>query len=126
MKILFVKLSSIGDIVHTLPTLAAVRRALPVQGLHFAVHFGDIAVTRDCQDAIPHAGDQAAEEPIGLAAGRTPPRGHTDRLRPPTDSGWHQGFYDERQTIGIRAFHGRMSTPKGANAVPDSTHAKCV
>lgn len=29
MKILIVKLSSIGDIIHTLPTLAAVRRALP-------------------------------------------------------------------------------------------------
>jgi heptosyltransferase-1 len=29
MKILIVKLSSIGDIVHTLPTLAAIRRALP-------------------------------------------------------------------------------------------------
>jgi lipopolysaccharide heptosyltransferase I len=29
MKILFVKLGSIGDIVHTLPALAAVRRAMP-------------------------------------------------------------------------------------------------
>src|SRR2546423_11254420 len=29
LKILFVKLGSIGDIVHTLPALAAVRRALP-------------------------------------------------------------------------------------------------
>lgn len=29
MKILIVKLSSIGDIIHTLPTLAAIRRALP-------------------------------------------------------------------------------------------------
>jgi len=29
MKVLFVKLGSIGDIVHTLPALAAVRRALP-------------------------------------------------------------------------------------------------
>ena len=29
MKILIVKLSSIGDILHTLPTLAAIRRAIP-------------------------------------------------------------------------------------------------
>ncbi|MCA1556014.1 MAG: hypothetical protein LC747_04915, partial [Acidobacteria bacterium] len=29
MRILIVKLGSIGDIVHTLPSLAAIRRALP-------------------------------------------------------------------------------------------------
>ena len=37
MKILFVKLSSIGDIVHTLPTLAAVRQALPNAEIYWAV-----------------------------------------------------------------------------------------
>ena len=37
MKILIVKLSSIGDIVHTLPTLAAIRRALPQAEISWAV-----------------------------------------------------------------------------------------
>jgi ADP-heptose:LPS heptosyltransferase len=37
MKILIVKLSSIGDVVHTLPVLAAVRRALPDAEIAWAV-----------------------------------------------------------------------------------------
>jgi len=37
MKILIVKLSSIGDIVHTLPTLAAINRALPDAEISWAV-----------------------------------------------------------------------------------------
>lgn len=37
MKILFVKLSSIGDVVHALPALAAVRRALPEAEIDWAV-----------------------------------------------------------------------------------------
>lgn len=37
MKILLVKLSSIGDIVHTLPALAAIRRALPDAEIAWAV-----------------------------------------------------------------------------------------
>ncbi len=37
MKILIVKLSSIGDIIHTLPTLAAIRRALPESEISWAV-----------------------------------------------------------------------------------------
>ncbi len=37
VKILIVKLSSIGDIVHTLPTLAAIRRALPDAEISWAV-----------------------------------------------------------------------------------------
>ncbi len=37
MKILIVKLSSIGDIVHTLPALAAIRRALPDAEIAWAV-----------------------------------------------------------------------------------------
>lgn len=37
MKILIVKLSSIGDVVHTLPTLAAIRRALPDAEISWAV-----------------------------------------------------------------------------------------
>ncbi|NOT48991.1 MAG: lipopolysaccharide heptosyltransferase I, partial [Acidobacteria bacterium] len=37
MKVLIVKLGSIGDIVHTLPVLAAVRRALPEAGISWVV-----------------------------------------------------------------------------------------
>ncbi|MGI8789168.1 MAG: lipopolysaccharide heptosyltransferase I [Pyrinomonadaceae bacterium] len=37
MKILIVKLSSIGDVVHTLPALAAIRRALPKAEIAWAV-----------------------------------------------------------------------------------------
>ncbi|MEP7039803.1 MAG: glycosyltransferase family 9 protein, partial [Acidobacteriota bacterium] len=37
MKILIVKLSSIGDLVHTLPALAAIRRALPEAEISWAV-----------------------------------------------------------------------------------------
>lgn len=37
MKILIVKLSSIGDIVHALPALAAIRRALPAAEISWAV-----------------------------------------------------------------------------------------
>lgn len=37
MRILIVKLGSIGDIVHTLPTLAAIRRALPEAEIGWAV-----------------------------------------------------------------------------------------
>ncbi len=37
MKILIVKLSSIGDIIHTLPALAAIRRELPGAEISWAV-----------------------------------------------------------------------------------------
>lgn len=37
VKILIVKLSSIGDVIHTLPTLAAIRRALPEAEISWAV-----------------------------------------------------------------------------------------
>ena len=37
MKILFIKLSSIGDVVHTLPVLSAVRKALPEAEISWAV-----------------------------------------------------------------------------------------
>jgi len=40
MKILIVKLSSIGDVVHTLPTLAAIRYALPQAQISWAVEKG--------------------------------------------------------------------------------------
>ena len=37
MRILIVKLSSIGDVIHTLPALAAIRRALPAAEISWAV-----------------------------------------------------------------------------------------
>ncbi len=46
MRILFVKLSSIGDIVHTLPTLAAVRRALPDAEISWAVEKSSAEILR--------------------------------------------------------------------------------
>jgi lipopolysaccharide heptosyltransferase I len=47
MKILFVKLGSIGDIVHTLPVLAAVRRALPRAEISWAVERRAAEILRD-------------------------------------------------------------------------------
>jgi lipopolysaccharide heptosyltransferase I len=46
MRILFVKLSSIGDIVHTLPALAAVRRALPAAEISWAVEKSSAEILR--------------------------------------------------------------------------------
>ena len=37
MKILIVKLSSIGDVIHTLPVLAAIQKALPDAEISWAV-----------------------------------------------------------------------------------------
>ena len=101
-------------------------RALDLENSRgLAVHFGDVAVARDRQHAIAHAADQAAEETIGLPprvvlGARTQGRG----LRPPTGLGWHQGLFGERQRSEMRAFHGSINVPEGANAVPGSTHAK--
>jgi lipopolysaccharide heptosyltransferase I len=47
MRILFVKLSSIGDIVHTLPTLSAVRRALPDAEISWAVEKSSAEIIRE-------------------------------------------------------------------------------
>jgi len=46
MRILFVKLSSIGDIVHTLPALAAVRKALPNAEISWAVEKSSAEILR--------------------------------------------------------------------------------
>ncbi|MBS1793483.1 MAG: lipopolysaccharide heptosyltransferase I [Acidobacteria bacterium] len=46
MKILFVKLSSIGDVIHTLPALAAVRRALPDAEISWAVEQSSAEILR--------------------------------------------------------------------------------
>ena len=47
MNILFVKLGSIGDIVHTLPALAAVRRALPEAEVSWVVERRAAEILRD-------------------------------------------------------------------------------
>jgi len=47
MKILFVKLGSIGDVVHTLPALAAVRRALPRAEISWVVERRAAELLRD-------------------------------------------------------------------------------
>jgi heptosyltransferase-1 len=47
MHLLFVKLGSIGDIVHTLPALAAVRRALPEARVSWVVERGAAEILRD-------------------------------------------------------------------------------
>lgn len=46
MKILIVKLSSIGDIVHTLPALWAIKRALPESEISWAVERGAAEILR--------------------------------------------------------------------------------
>ncbi|MEJ7623903.1 MAG: lipopolysaccharide heptosyltransferase I [Pyrinomonadaceae bacterium] len=46
MRILLVKLSSIGDIVHTLPTLAAIRRALPNAEISWVVETRSAEILR--------------------------------------------------------------------------------
>lgn len=47
MRILFVKLGSIGDVVHTLPALAAVRRALPGARVSWVVERRAAEILRD-------------------------------------------------------------------------------
>ncbi len=47
MRILIVKLSSIGDIVHALPTLAAIRRALPDAEISWAVERRSAEILRE-------------------------------------------------------------------------------
>jgi lipopolysaccharide heptosyltransferase I len=49
MKILIVKLSSIGDIVHTLPTLDAIRRALPHAEISWVAEKGAAEILRHNQ-----------------------------------------------------------------------------
>lgn len=47
MRLLFVKLGSIGDVVHALPALAAVRRALPDAEISWVVERGAAEILRD-------------------------------------------------------------------------------
>ncbi len=47
MKILIVKLSSIGDVIHTLPALAAIRRALPEAEIAWTVERSAAEILRE-------------------------------------------------------------------------------
>src|SRR6267378_1773237 len=47
MRILIVKLGSIGDVVHTLPALAAMRRGLPKAEISWAVERGSSEILKD-------------------------------------------------------------------------------
>ncbi|MEZ5345993.1 MAG: glycosyltransferase family 9 protein [Pyrinomonadaceae bacterium] len=47
MRILFVKLSSIGDIVHTLPTLAAIKKALPDSDISWVAEKNSAEILRN-------------------------------------------------------------------------------
>ncbi|MEJ7618782.1 MAG: hypothetical protein WKF30_17825, partial [Pyrinomonadaceae bacterium] len=47
MRILIIKLSSIGDVVHTLPVLAAMRRALPSAEISWVVERRAAEILRD-------------------------------------------------------------------------------
>jgi lipopolysaccharide heptosyltransferase I len=47
MRILIVKLGSIGDIVHTLPALAAIRRAMPQANISWVVEHRSAEILRD-------------------------------------------------------------------------------
>lgn len=48
MRILIVKLSSIGDIIHALPAVAAIRRALPEAQISWVVEARSAEIIRDC------------------------------------------------------------------------------
>ncbi|MGI8849796.1 MAG: lipopolysaccharide heptosyltransferase I, partial [Pyrinomonadaceae bacterium] len=49
MNILIVRLSSIGDIVHTLPALAAIRKALPEAEISWVVEKSSAEILRNNQ-----------------------------------------------------------------------------
>ena len=49
MKILIVKLSSIGDIIHTLPVLSAIRRALPTAEISWVAERKSAEILRNNQ-----------------------------------------------------------------------------
>ena len=47
MRILIVKLGSIGDVVHTLPSLAAIRKAIPAAEISWVVEHRAAEILRD-------------------------------------------------------------------------------
>src|ERR1700730_18238108 len=83
MRILIVKLGSIGDIVHTLPALAAMRGALPNADISWVVERGSAEILRDnpLLDRLIEVDTKALRR--GLMSGETlrAPRQQLRRLR---------------------------------------------
>src|SRR5918912_480980 len=83
MKVLIVKLGSIGDIVHTLPALAAVRAALPHAEISWAVERSSAEILKDnpILDRLIEVDTKALRR--GLMSGETlrAPRQQLRRLR---------------------------------------------
>ena len=84
MRILIVKLGSIGDIVHTLPSLAAIRQALPEAEISWVVERRASEILRDnpLLDRLIEIDTKALRR--GLMSGETlrAPRQQLRRLRP--------------------------------------------
>ena len=91
MRILIVKLGSIGDIVHTLPSLAAMRRALPDSEISWVVERRSSEILKDnpILDRLIEVDTKALRR--GLMSGET--------LRAP-----------RQQLRLLRAFHGRNAS----------------
>src|SRR4029078_1670920 len=83
MRILIVKLSSIGDIVHTLPALAALRAAMPQAEISWVVERSSSEILRDnpLLDRLIEVDTKALRR--GLMSGETlrAPRQQLRRLR---------------------------------------------
>src|SRR6266403_5631791 len=86
MRILIVKLGSIGDIVHTLPSLAAMRRALPDSEISWVVERRSSEILKDNPiiDRLIEVDTKALRR--GLMSGETlrAPRQQLRRLRAST------------------------------------------
>lgn len=86
MRILIVKLGAIGDVVHTLPALAALRRALPEAHLAWVVERGGPAkLLRDnpCLDELIEIDTRGWRKNLTSAATRSAISATLDRLRRP-------------------------------------------
>src|SRR5438034_6306086 len=83
MRILIVKLGSIGDIVHTLPALAAIRKAMPQAEISWVVERRTAEILRDnpLLDRLIEVDTKALRR--GLMSGETlrAPRQQLRRLR---------------------------------------------
>lgn len=83
MRILIVKLGSIGDVIHTLPTLAAIRKALPESEISWVVETRAAEILRDnpILDRLIEVDTKALRR--GLMSGETlrAPRQQLRRLR---------------------------------------------
>jgi heptosyltransferase I len=86
MRILIVKLGAIGDVVHTLPALAALRGALPASRIAWAVERGGAAqILRDnpCLDELIEVDTRGWRKDLLGGATRAAMRAAVRRLRRP-------------------------------------------